>query len=85
MILFLQFEGYAKGSGVPWPFSNKVSALPHLMSFKVGQEDKNRKTMPESIISSGFGPLSTADAFDSSQKRAMLEFQVCILLWIYLI
>ncbi|PON62718.1 Jasmonate-zim domain protein [Parasponia andersonii] len=68
-------SGYAKGSGVQWPFSNKVSALPHLMSFKVGQEDKTRKTMPESIIASGFVPFSTADAFDQSQKRAMLEFQ----------
>lgn len=61
-----------------WPFSNKVSALPHFMSFKVGQEDKTRKTTSEPHISSGFGPVPTADAFDHSQKRAMLEFQVCI-------
>lgn len=61
-----------------WPFSNKVSALPHFMSFKVGQEDKTRKTASELHISSGFGPVPTADAFNQSQKRAMLEFQVCI-------
>lgn len=85
LILFLRFEGYTKGSGVQWPFSNKVSALPHLMSFKVGQEDKTRRTMPESIMSSGFGPFATADAFDQCQKRPILEFQVCIVLWIYLI
>jgi len=28
------------GSGVPWPFPNKVSTLPHFMSFKTAQEDK---------------------------------------------
>lgn len=63
-----------------WPFSNEVSALPHFMSFKVGQEDKIRKPTSETHISSGFGPVSTADAFDQSQKRAMLEFQVCIII-----
>ncbi|XP_024030701.1 protein TIFY 6B [Morus notabilis] len=68
-------SGYTKGSVVQWPFSNKVSALPHFMSFKVGQEDKIRKTTSETHISSGFGPVSTADAFDQSQKRAMFEFQ----------
>ncbi|XP_062110177.1 protein TIFY 6B-like isoform X2 [Humulus lupulus] len=67
-------SGYTKGLGAQWPFSNKVSALPHLMSFKVGQDDKARKTMPESM-SSGFGPLPTADAFEQNQRRAMLEFQ----------
>lgn len=68
-------SGFTKGSGVQWPFSNKVSALPHFMSFNVGQEDKTRKTTSELHISSGFGPVPTADAFDQSQKRAMLEFQ----------
>ncbi|GMN38488.1 hypothetical protein TIFTF001_007718 [Ficus carica] len=69
-------SGFTKGSGVQWPFSNKISALPHFMSFKVGQEDKTRKTTSEPHISSGFGPVPTADAFDQSQKRAMLEFQL---------
>lgn len=68
-------SGFTKGSGVQWPFSSKVSALPHFMSFNVGQEDKTRKTTSEMHISSGFGPVPTADAFDQSQKRAMLEFQ----------
>jgi jasmonate ZIM domain-containing protein len=68
-------SGYFKGLGAQWPFSNKVSALPHLMSFKVGQDDKVRKTMADSM-SSGFGTLpTTIDAFDQNQRRTMLEFQ----------
>lgn len=59
-----------------WPFSNKVSALPHLMSFKMGQEDRTRKMVSEPLMSSGFLPMATADAFDASQKLAMGEIQV---------
>lgn len=68
-------SGFTKGTGVQWPFSNKVSALPHFMSFKIRQEDKTRKTTLEPHITTGFGPVPTADTFDQSQKRAMLEFQ----------
>lgn len=61
---------YAKGSSARWPFPNKVSALPHFMSFKTRQEDKTRKNISEPHISSAFGSLDTFD-----QARAILEFQ----------
>ncbi|KAI9101615.1 hypothetical protein K1719_023859 [Acacia pycnantha] len=48
-----------KGSGMQWSFSNKVSAVPQLLSFKTSPEDRTRKT------------TSSADAFDSNQKPFM--------------
>ncbi|MED6204450.1 hypothetical protein PIB30_009463 [Stylosanthes scabra] len=33
-------SGFSKGSTAQWVFSSKVSAVPHLMSFKVSQDDK---------------------------------------------
>ncbi|GAB4840439.1 hypothetical protein Ancab_021206 [Ancistrocladus abbreviatus] len=30
-------------SGVPWSFMNNVSAAPHFMPFKTGQEDRTKK------------------------------------------
>ncbi|XP_030959639.1 protein TIFY 6B-like isoform X4 [Quercus lobata] len=62
-------------SGAQWQFLNKVSAISHLMSFKVSQEDKNQKIASDSHMSSGFMSISTADAFDASQKRSMAEIQ----------
>lgn len=59
-----------------WPFSNRVSSLPHLMAFKASQEDKTKKITSEPLMSSGFLPIATTDAFDTSQKRAMGEIQV---------
>lgn len=76
MVIFDGFVGYTKGSAMQWPFSNKVSALPHLMSFKAGQEDKTKKTAAEHLMSSGYLPIATPDAFDTSQKRAVGEIQV---------
>ncbi|XP_065856361.1 protein TIFY 6B-like [Euphorbia lathyris] len=65
--------GVSKGSGMQmhWPFPNKVSALPHFMSFKVAQEDKTKRI----AMSPGLLTLSTADAFDHSQKPAITEIQ----------
>ncbi|XP_023911682.2 protein TIFY 6B isoform X4 [Quercus suber] len=62
-------------SGAQWQFLNKGSAISHLMSFKVSQEDKNQKIASDSHMSSGFMSISTADAFDASQKRSMAEIQ----------
>ncbi|KAF5450347.1 hypothetical protein F2P56_030706 [Juglans regia] len=64
-----------KDPGVQWKFSNKVSALSHLMSFKIAQEDKTKKIVSDPLISSGFMNISTADAFDTSKKRSMGEIQ----------
>lgn len=62
--------------GAQWQFLNKASAISHLMSFKVSQEDKNQKIAPDSHRPSGFMAISTTDAFDASQKRSMAEIQV---------
>ncbi|KAJ9153061.1 hypothetical protein P3X46_026548 [Hevea brasiliensis] len=67
--------GFSKSSGIHWPFSNKVSALPHLNSFKVSQEDKTKRLVSDSSLSPGFLSISTADAFDSNQKQFMAEIQ----------
>ncbi|KAA8529020.1 hypothetical protein F0562_033492 [Nyssa sinensis] len=63
-----------KDSGVPWTLSNKVSALPHFMSFKTAQEDRTVKIMSDPLVS-GFMALSTADAFDDAHKRSSGEMQ----------
>ncbi|KAK9275996.1 hypothetical protein L1049_005527 [Liquidambar formosana] len=68
-------SGFALGSGIQWPFSNKVSALPHFMSFKAAQEDKPKKIVADPLASSGFMSISTADAFDPSHKRTTGEIQ----------
>nr|AIY25010.1 JAZ9 [Hevea brasiliensis] len=67
--------GFSKGSGIHWPFSNKVSALPHLNSFMVSQEDKTKRFLTDSSVSSGFLSISTADSFDPNQKQFMAEIQ----------
>ncbi|KAL0296597.1 UNVERIFIED_CONTAM: hypothetical protein Sradi_6711800 [Sesamum radiatum] len=33
-------SGFARSSGVPWPLSNKASALPQFMSMKSEQDEK---------------------------------------------
>ncbi|GAB4828735.1 hypothetical protein Ancab_018403 [Ancistrocladus abbreviatus] len=48
------------GSGVPWSFMNKVSAAPHLMSFKAGQDDRTKKMV---------------DAFDCSRVSSATKVQ----------
>ncbi|RDY04259.1 Protein TIFY 6B, partial [Mucuna pruriens] len=68
------FAGFTKGSIAQWPFSNKVSALPHLMSFKVSQDDKTKKIISDPITSGLLSVLSQ-DAFESSQKRSAAEPQ----------
>lgn len=72
----MESVGFNKGSGIHWPFSNKVSALPHLNSFKASQEDKAKRLVSDSSFSPGFLSISTADAFDSKQKQFMAETQV---------
>ncbi|XP_028767137.1 protein TIFY 6B [Neltuma alba] len=67
--------GFTQGSVVQWPFSNKVSALPHLMSFKVSQDDKTKKMGSDPLTSAGFMAISNPDAFDAAQKRSAAESQ----------
>ncbi|XP_030468139.1 protein TIFY 6B-like [Syzygium oleosum] len=62
-----------KGSpGMRWPFLNKVSAVPHRMSFKAAQDEKTKK-VSEPIVSSGLTHLPVADAYDSSRRRTVVE------------
>ncbi|KAF6150864.1 hypothetical protein GIB67_020947 [Kingdonia uniflora] len=56
------------GSGMQWPFSNKVSALSHFMPFKTIADERSKKTVYEPIALSSFMPVSTTDAFDANQK-----------------
>ncbi|XP_019446225.1 PREDICTED: protein TIFY 6B-like isoform X1 [Lupinus angustifolius] len=56
-------SGFVKNSAAQWLFSNKVSAVPHLMSFKAYQDDKAKKMVTN----------ISADAFDSSKKHSYGE------------
>ncbi|KAI9169207.1 hypothetical protein LWI28_008930 [Acer negundo] len=49
-------------------FANKVTAIPQFLSFKAAKEDRQRKIVNDTQVSSGFMSTSTADAFDSNQK-----------------
>ncbi|KAG6759511.1 hypothetical protein POTOM_035992 [Populus tomentosa] len=69
--------GFTMGSGMHWPFSNKVSTLHNLMSFKVAQEDKTKTIESDALVSSGFMSVLSADACDPGQKRSAAEIQVC--------
>ncbi|KAF7132304.1 hypothetical protein RHSIM_Rhsim09G0091800 [Rhododendron simsii] len=65
-----------KDSGVQWPLSNKVSAFPHFMSFKVAQEEKAPKATSDPVASSGYMTISTPDAFDATHKRQMQQVSI---------
>ncbi|XP_021293370.1 protein TIFY 6B-like [Herrania umbratica] len=54
--------GFSKRSGIQWPFSNKVSAVPQLMNFNFAQGDKVKKIGSDSLVSPGFMRISAADA-----------------------
>ncbi|KAH1122300.1 hypothetical protein J1N35_005460 [Gossypium stocksii] len=54
--------GFTKSSGIQWPFSNKVFAVPQLMNFNFAQGDKTKKTGYDSKVSPLFMPISTMDA-----------------------
>ncbi|KAI5573673.1 hypothetical protein BDE02_10G095800 [Populus trichocarpa] len=68
--------GFTKGSGMHWPFSNKVSTLHNLMSFKAAQEDKTKTIESDALVSSGFMSVLSADACDPGQKRSAAEIQM---------
>lgn len=70
------YAGFTKGSVVQWPFLNKVSALPHLMSFKGSPDDKVKRMGSDPLTSAGFMSISNPDAFDIAHKRAAAEIQV---------
>ncbi|CAK9137056.1 unnamed protein product [Ilex paraguariensis] len=49
-------------------FSNKVSALPRILSFKAAQEEKAKKTGYDAFVSAGLVAITTTEAFDSIHK-----------------
>ncbi|WVZ14773.1 hypothetical protein V8G54_012339 [Vigna mungo] len=51
-----------------WSFPNKVSVLPQFLSFKTNQEDRPRKTILDSLASSGYMNMPSKEAFESNQK-----------------
>ncbi|XP_019457930.1 PREDICTED: protein TIFY 6B-like isoform X2 [Lupinus angustifolius] len=58
-----------RGSEMQWSFSNKGSGLSQHLSLKGIQEDRQRKTVLDSIASSGYMTISSnKDAFMSTQK-----------------
>lgn len=65
------------GPGMQWAFSNKVSALPHFMSFKAAQEERPKKMIFDPITSSAFQPVSPANVFDFGHKASGVS-QVCM-------
>lgn len=65
------------GPGIQWAFANKVSALPHFLSFKAAQEERPKKMIFDPISSSAFQPVSPANVFDSGHKAPGMS-QVCM-------
>ncbi|RWR75037.1 protein TIFY 6B-like protein [Cinnamomum micranthum f. kanehirae] len=49
-------------------FSNKVSALPHFMSFKAAPEERPRKIIFDPLASSAFQPIPPTNVFSSNHK-----------------
>ncbi|KAG6584310.1 Protein TIFY 6B, partial [Cucurbita argyrosperma subsp. sororia] len=54
MALKEEFEDASTNTGMQWSFSNKVSAVPQLLSFKAAQDEKQRKITVDPL-----GPYSS--------------------------
>ncbi|XP_027153544.1 protein TIFY 6B-like isoform X3 [Coffea eugenioides] len=61
-------SGLVKSSGVPWPLSNKVSALAPFVPFKTSHDEKMPKVNSDHLASSGYMVMSSADAFDIKRQ-----------------
>lgn len=60
-------------------FSNKVSALPHFMSFKAAPEERPRKIIFDPLASSAFQPIPPTNVFSSNHKPSgVSQSQVCM-------
>ncbi|KAI7986520.1 Protein TIFY 6B [Camellia lanceoleosa] len=56
-------------SAMQWSFSNKVSASPQYLSFKANQDDGGPRKMGfDSLSSTRFMTISSAEAFESNHK-----------------
>nr|XP_027097043.1 protein TIFY 6B-like isoform X3 [Coffea arabica] len=61
-------SGLVRSSGVPWPLSNKVSALAPFVPFKTSHDEKMPKVNSDHLASSGYMVMSSADAFDIKRQ-----------------
>ncbi|XP_010932589.2 protein TIFY 6b [Elaeis guineensis] len=59
---------YVGGSALQWPFLNTTTAMQQFVSFK--QHEERPKKIVFDQFSSGFQPISTVDAFETSQKSS---------------
>lgn len=61
------------GSAMQWPFSNKVTAMQQLVSFKAAKEDNPTKVAFDHHSTSGFRPVTPAECFVSNQKASPVQ------------
>lgn len=60
-------------STLQWPFSNKITSLQNLMSFKTSQDERPRKSTADHYCSLGFQPIATknnSESFYQLSKRS---------------
>lgn len=67
------FSDSSKNSGMQWAFSNKVSALPQLLSFKAAQDEKQRKIVVDPLVSSDLSNLTHRPYSTVIQKNVVLD------------
>lgn len=56
-----------------WPFSSKMAALQHLMSFKTVPDEKAKKASFDHVSSSGFQPVSAKNSFEPSYRASSVK------------
>ncbi|XP_023519148.1 protein TIFY 6B-like isoform X2 [Cucurbita pepo subsp. pepo] len=69
MALKEEFEDTSKNTGMQWSFSNKVSAVPQLLSFKAAQDEKQRKITVDPL-----GPYSSVIQNVASDKKPANQY-----------
>lgn len=66
-------------SSMQWSFSNKVSAVPQLLSFKASQDERQRKITADPLVSSDIHrPYSSVIHLSLSIFDDALSFDVTI-------
>ncbi|XP_038893490.1 protein TIFY 6B-like isoform X2 [Benincasa hispida] len=71
------------GSSMQWSFSNKVSAVPQLLSFKASQDEKQRKIIVDPLVSSdtpnpSHRPYSSVIQNVASDKKAGNQYAMTV-------
>ncbi|PIN13493.1 hypothetical protein CDL12_13878 [Handroanthus impetiginosus] len=68
-------SGFVRSSGVPWPLSDKVSAIPQFMSLKPEQDEKPSKIKSDFLASHGYIVKSGSDIFEAMHNRQSSDVQ----------